>query len=201
VEIFLDLPLGWAILALFCGAMMRSNGTYWLARGLGAGASRTRLEKHLDSDIMQRAGRLMNRFGPFAVALCFLTVGLQTAVIGSAGLSRMPQSRFLPAVALGSLIWAVVYATVGLAAVAAWIALLLESPAIAAVLAGVVVLAAAYLLWRKRRRDRADDDAVDGGPEDGGAVATQPTPREHPGVGSGGPAVAAQPTPRERPNP
>ena len=44
VEIFLDLPLGWAIFTLFCGAMMRSNGTYWLARGLVAGARRTRLE-------------------------------------------------------------------------------------------------------------------------------------------------------------
>lgn len=171
MEIFLDLPLGWAIVALFCGAMMRSNGTYWLARGLVAGASRTRLEKHLDSDVMQRARRMMNRFGPFAVTLCFLTVGLQTAVLGSAGLSRMPQSRFLPAVALGSLIWAVVYATVGLAAVAAWIALLLESPAIAVVLAGVVVLAAAYLLWRKRRAAHGEDAAADGVPEDGSAGA------------------------------
>jgi len=185
VEIFLDLPLGWAILALFCGAMIRSNGTYWLAPGLVAGASRTRLEKQLDSDVMQRARRLMNRFGPFAVTLCFLTVGLQTAVLGSAGLSRMPQSRFLPAVVLGSLIWAVLYATVGLAAVAAWIALLFESPAMAAVLAGVVVLAAVYLVWRKRRGPRGDDDADgsgadDGDTDDGGAVAAPQATRERP---------------------
>jgi membrane protein DedA with SNARE-associated domain len=171
MDLFLSLPLGWAVLALFCGAMLRSNGTYWLARGLAAGARRTPLDRHLDSGVMHRAGRLINKFGPFAVTLCFLTVGLQTAVIGSAGLARMPQIRFLPAVALGSLIWAVVYATVGLAAVAAWLALLLESPAAAAVLAGVLVLGAAYLIWRKRRTAREDGSAAaDRAADDDGAA-------------------------------
>ncbi|MCG2621967.1 VTT domain-containing protein [Arthrobacter sp. I2-34] len=169
MEIFLNLPLGWAIFALFCGAMMRSNGTYWLARGLVAGARRTRLERHLNGDVIQRARRLINRFGPFAVTLCFLTVGLQSAVIGSAGLARMPQRHFLPAVVLGSLIWAVVYATVGLAAAAAWIALLLESPAAAAVLAGAAVLAAAYVVWRRRRAAGRSGD--DGGSPDAGGVS------------------------------
>ncbi|MFD1213740.1 DedA family protein [Arthrobacter sp. GCM10027362] len=163
MDIFLGLPLGWAILALFCGVMLRANGTYWLARGLAVGVRRSRPKKHLDSAVMRRAARLMNRFGPFAVTLCFLTVGLQTAVLASAGLARMPQSRFLPAVALGSLVWAGVYATVGLAAVAAWFALLLESPVTAGVLAGVVVLGAAYLGWRKRHPARRERPGV--GPE------------------------------------
>ena len=159
---------------------------------------------------MQRARRLINRFGPFAVTLCFLTVGLQSAVIGSAGLARMPQRRFLPAVVLGSLIWAVVYATVGLAAAAAWIALLLESPAAAAVLAGIAVLAAAYVIWRRRRKPAAPAAVRMRVPEaclttaalrqrSGPATETGRFGRSRlcgraPRVGHEGPAVAAQPT-------
>jgi membrane protein DedA with SNARE-associated domain len=146
--------------------MLRANGTYWLGRGLAAGARRTRLEKHLDRPLMRRAERMMNRFGPFAVTLCFLTVGLQTAVIASAGLARMPQRRFLPAVVLGSLLWAVVYATIGLAAVAAWLSLLIASPAAAAAVAGLLVLAGGWLLWRRWRPGGTESG---GGSDDGGA--------------------------------
>ncbi|WP_262106786.1 DedA family protein [Arthrobacter sp. Marseille-P9274] len=155
MDIFLELPLGWAILALFCGAMVRSNATYWLGRGAAAGARRTSLEKHLDSPVMKRAERLMDRFGPFAVTLCFLTIGLQTAVIASAGIARMHLVRFLPAVVAGSIIWAVVYATVGLAAVAAWLGLVLASPAAAVVIAILLLGVLVFLLWRRKRRERA----------------------------------------------
>jgi membrane protein DedA with SNARE-associated domain len=155
MDIFLELPLGWAIFALFCGAMIRSNATYWLGRGAAAGARRTSLEKRLDSPVMKRAEGLMDRFGPFAVTLCFLTIGLQTAVIASAGIARMHLGRFLPAVMAGSLIWAVVYATVGLAAVAAWIGLVLASPAAAVVIAVLPVGLLACLLWYRKRRERA----------------------------------------------
>ncbi|NKX50358.1 hypothetical protein HER39_07220 [Arthrobacter deserti] len=180
MDIFLGLPLGWAILALFCGAMLRSNGTYWIGRALAAGWHRTRLEQHLDSQVMQRAGRFVNKFGPFAVTLCFLTVGLQTAVLLTSGLARMPQRRFLPAVVLGSLIWAVVYATVGLATVAAWMAVLLESPAAAAVLAGAAVLAVAWLVWWRRRQARKP-----AGQEGAAPAADGGTDGGTPGLGAG----------------
>src|SRR4051794_4947457 len=75
MDFFLGLPLGWAIAALFGGAMIRSNATYWLGRGVAAGCRHTRLEKHLDGPLMRRAEAMTARFGPFAVTLCFLTVG------------------------------------------------------------------------------------------------------------------------------
>ena len=61
----------------------------------------------------------VRRFGPPAVALGFLTVGVQTAINVSAGVLRMPQRRWLPAVVVGSLLWATLYTTVGLAFVGA----------------------------------------------------------------------------------
>ncbi|NKX54682.1 DedA family protein [Arthrobacter mobilis] len=189
MEIFLGLPLGWAVLALFGVVMLRANATYWLGRGLAAGARRSRLEKRLDNNVMHRAGHLINKFGPFAVTLCFLTVGLQTAVIVSSGLARMPQRRFLPAVVLGGLIWAVVYATIGLAALAAWFTLMLESPVTAAALAVAVVVAIVWVIWRSRRRQvpdtaPADDGSAGGAGDDagGGRLAADPAapPRSGP---------------------
>lgn len=167
MDFFLGLPLGWAIAALFSGAMIRSNTTYWLGRGVAAGARRTRWEKYADSPLMRRAEAMTARFGPFAVTLCFLTVGLQTAVIGSSGIARMPLRRFLPAVIVGCLIWAVVYATIGLAAIAAWFALILASPWAAA--GAAVAIAVVVLLLVKRHATR--HHAV--GADDGDAPAGQ----------------------------
>ncbi|NMR31325.1 VTT domain-containing protein [Crystallibacter degradans] len=154
MDIFLDLPLGWAILALFCVAMMRSNATYWLGRGIAAGGRHTRFERHLNGPVMKRAERFMNTFGPFAVTLCFLTVGIQTAVVSSAGIARMRMIRFLPAVVLGSLLWAIVYATVGMAAIAAWVALVLASPVAAVVIVVVLLGVLGCLIWRRKRGKR-----------------------------------------------
>ena len=47
----------------------------------------------------------------------FLTIGLQSAINASAGMLRMPQRRFLPAVVLGAALWSLVYTTVGFAVV------------------------------------------------------------------------------------
>ena len=154
MDIFLDLPLGWAILALFCVAMVRSNATYWIGRGIAAGGRHTRFERHLNGPVMKRAERFMNTFGPFAVTLCFLTVGIHTAVVSSAGIARMRMIRFLPAVVLGSLLWAIVYATVGMAAIAAWVALVLASPIAAVVIVVVLLGVLGFLIWRRNRGKR-----------------------------------------------
>ncbi len=63
----------------------------------------------------------MRRFGAPAVTLGFLTVGVQTAINASAGMLRMPQRRFLPAVTLGAALWSLVYTTVGFTVVDAWL--------------------------------------------------------------------------------
>lgn len=160
----LALPLLPAIGLLFVVVMLRANATYWVGRGLVTGAARTRLRRRLTGESRRRAERFTARYGVLAVPLCFLTVGLQTAVNAGAGAARMPLRRYLPAVAAGGLIWAVLYATVGLAALHGALAVPSRSPwALAALLA--LLVGAGVLLARRRRRDRALDPAEHGEPE------------------------------------
>ncbi|WP_104060773.1 DedA family protein [Arthrobacter sp. 4R501] len=151
---FLDLPFGVAAASLFAIVMLRVNATYWIGRGAAAGLEHTRFASSWNGRRAVHAKELVRRWGPFAVTLSFLTIGLQTAVNLAAGAAKMPLRRYLPAAVAGSILWALLYATVGLAAVEAWLALAAGSPC------GIVVLAAAaagliaWLLVRRRRRSR-----------------------------------------------
>jgi membrane protein DedA with SNARE-associated domain len=147
--VFDSWPYAATLAFFFVGAMLRSNATYWAGRGLRAGGERTRLSAHLDRPAVQAAERFVRRVGAPAVTLSFLTVGVQTAIIAAAGALRMPLARFVPAAAVGSLVWAAVYTTIGFAVVEAWLAgsagpWLLLLAVVAAVLAGVT--------WLVRRR-------------------------------------------------
>jgi membrane protein DedA with SNARE-associated domain len=97
--------------ALFVVAFARAGGTYALAR----------LSRHVvrhrgwsGGARVVRAERLVGRYGAGAVTLCFLTVGVQTAVHATAGSLRMPLSRYLPALVAGAVLWAALYAALGL---------------------------------------------------------------------------------------
>lgn len=150
-------PLWIVYLSLFCIAFLRAQATYWIGRGLGAGLDRSRFARRLGARL-HRAEALVNRFGPPAVTLSFLTWGLQTAINLAAGATRMRLPRYLVALAFGSLIWAAVY-SVGLVAAAN---LFLHSPYLvgAAVLLAAAT-AAGYLWWRRRRSAAAADAATE----------------------------------------
>jgi membrane protein DedA with SNARE-associated domain len=158
-----DLVAGWpfwVVLAVFwCGAFARGTATYWVGRGLRAGGARTRWSRHLDRPVVARAERWVRRIGPPAVTLGFLTVGVQTAINASAGVLRMPLRRFLPAVALGALLWAVLYTTVGLAVVDAWLGNISWWWAVA----GVALVVAVVLVsrWLERPVPAPSDDPAD----------------------------------------
>jgi membrane protein DedA with SNARE-associated domain len=98
---------------------------------------------------------MVHRWGPFAVTLAYLTVGVQTVVFTSAGLLRMPYLRFTIASIPGSVAWAFIWGTVGLGAAWAAVTLAAEQPW---VLAGVLVLllaVVAVLVLRRRSRRAA----------------------------------------------
>ncbi|PRB41823.1 hypothetical protein CQ020_21880 [Arthrobacter sp. MYb23] len=158
----MSLPFGVALAALFAIVMIRVNATYWIGRGAVAGFSHTRFGNSLQGPKAARAQALIQRWGPYAVVLSFLTIGLQTAVNLAAGAARMPLRRYLPAAVAGSVIWALLYATIGLAALEAWLALAAASPVGAAV--GVAALAA-IVVWvvvfrRRRARAKSADTVV-----------------------------------------
>lgn len=146
-----SLPLLPAVGFLYAVIWLRAGGTYALARGARKAASRGKVATFLSSARVERATAIVNRWGAPVVALSFLTVGFQTAANAAAGLTRMPLKRYLPALAVGGLAWAVIYATIGLVAFAAWFELFLHSPWAAVAVLALVVALITVLLWHRRR--------------------------------------------------
>lgn len=130
----LSLPLYVVIPFMWAGAMMRSNATYWAGRGASIGIGSLLRRSRTTQDrpdttkppsekqrvLRGRAERLVNLLGPTAVAGAFLTIGLQSAIMLSAGAVRMPLRRFVPATVVGALAWGIIYGTAGMAALRAW---------------------------------------------------------------------------------
>lgn len=121
VRVFSDWPFALTYAVFLCGALIRANATYWLGRGARRGGEHTRVASHLDRPLVRRAETVVARFGAPAVALSFLTVGVQSAINLAAGILRMPLWRFEIGAFVGSLVWAAIYSTVGFAVVEAWI--------------------------------------------------------------------------------
>ncbi|MFM6850725.1 MAG: DedA family protein [Terrabacter sp.] len=144
-----ELPFWQAFLALFASAMVRSNGTYWVGRGAIASWRRYR---GMHGELTARAEALLRRLGPLAVTLSYLTVGIQTAIHLTAGVMRMPLRWYVPAAVVGSVIWAVLYATIGLAVVQAWLAAEAGSWWGVAVVALALLALAVWLVARRRTR-------------------------------------------------
>ena len=85
---------------LFVVACARGGATYALARGLRDAS--TKRSPWAERPAIQRAERLVSRYGAPAVSVSFLTVGVQTAVNAAAGVLRMPLRHYLPALAVGA---------------------------------------------------------------------------------------------------
>ncbi|WP_299441504.1 DedA family protein [uncultured Phycicoccus sp.] len=151
-----ELVAGWpfwvVLVAFWVGAFVRGTATYWVGRGVRAGGARSRWAHHLDRPSVAMAERLVRRVGPPAVTLGFLTVGLQSAINISSGMLRMPLRLFLPAVTLGALAWAVLYTTVGLAVVDAWLGGLSWWWVVVGLVGLVAVVAGARTLARSESR-------------------------------------------------
>lgn len=147
-----SLSLGAAILFFWAVGIVRTSLVYALGRAAAGGARRLDRIRHLmDTGLYRRAERFVHRWGVLAVPLCFLTVGLQTAVILTTAVTRMPLRGWIPAMLVGTLIWAVIYGTVGMAVIWAW----LERPwVVAPVVVGLllVVLARRVVVRRRARQ-------------------------------------------------
>lgn len=148
------LPLGAGILFFWAVAIVRTTVVFSLGRAATTTGSRRsdRVRGFMGTAVYRRAQRLVNRWGVLAVPACFLTVGLQTAVILTTAVTGMPLRRWIPAMLVGTLIWGVVYGTVGMAVVWAW----LEQPWAVAPVVVVVLLVVLGRTARARRRARGE---------------------------------------------
>lgn len=156
LERLAGLPFGGLVAALFAIVFCRAQATYWLARGARRGAAATRWGRWVDGPGVERASRALTRWGPPAVTLSFLTVGLQTVMNAAAGASRMRWPVYLVAMLPGCAAWALIYATVGFAVLWAVVGSVAGSPAGVAVLVllGVVAAVVVTVLVVRRRRAR-----------------------------------------------
>lgn len=112
-----DWPVAPLYAFLVVVAFARGGTTYLLGRGARGLAGR---RWELDAPWVRRGEDVVRRLGAPAVTLCFLTVGVQTAVNAAAGTLRLPLRRYLPALLLGAMLWAAVYLTLGVAVVEAF---------------------------------------------------------------------------------
>lgn len=157
-----DMPLIAVFAILFCIVFTRAFATYWLGRGVVNGLSRNDwVAKRLASPSYKKACELVNNYGAPVVSLCFITVGLQTAVLISSGATKMSLRRFVPALIVGSLLWATIYSTVGFVGFALWRYCYQIWP-VGTIVVSVAIVGAVvgYAVWRSRHREHhTHDDA------------------------------------------
>lgn len=174
-----DAPFPLIVLALFGIVMARANATYWAGRMITRGAASTRARIVLETPGYQRAVERLNRWGAPVVTLSFLTVGVQTMVNMAAGATRMPLRRYLPAVSIGCVVWALIYGTVGFIGFQALALLWQQAPVPTAVLGTALVATfAAFVVWRVReaRAGRVHVPGPAGATTDTTGTRQSPTP-------------------------
>lgn len=147
-----SLPIEVALLFMWIVGIVRTSLVYWVAALAAKGSARLhRIREAMERPLYRKARAFINRWGVIAVPLCFLTVGFQTAVIVTTGFTRMPLRRWIPAMLMGTLMWAAIYTTIGFAILAAlglepW----MFPVALACVVAGAVIIS----VVREKRIDR-----------------------------------------------
>lgn len=102
-------PWAWAWLALLGIVLVRAGSTFAIGRVVAAGAGRRREPGPRLAVAMER----VDRWGPPAVTLSFLTVGAQTVINLAAGLCRMSVPRYLLGLVPGAALWATIWASIG----------------------------------------------------------------------------------------
>jgi membrane protein DedA with SNARE-associated domain len=156
IEWILAQPFVFAAALLALVACFRSQGTYWLGRGIRAGVIRAKWAQRFQEEKATAAVARLEKYGWPAIPLSFLTVGFQTAVHLSAGLIGWRWPRYTLAASIGWVLWGVVYAAGGLAVFAGLFALAQASPmAAVGVIKLVIIAVLALTLWRSAPlRDR-----------------------------------------------
>ncbi len=158
----MDFWKGWpypvAVAALFVVVMLRAGATYAIGRAAQEGIRRSRLSRIMSKPRFGRMQQVVARWGAPVVTASFLTVGIQTLVNLAAGVMRMPLRRYIPALIVGAILWAFLYATVGFATFVGWRRVYEMSPT-AAIVTLVVLLAglAGYIVWQVRHRDDEEE--------------------------------------------
>jgi membrane-associated protein len=96
-----DLHVALVVSAAAAGALIGDNGAYGVGRGAGRITSRPLLRGR-----QAWAERMLEERGPYLIVAARFIPGGRTAATVTAGLTRMPWSRFLRAAAVAAALWA-----------------------------------------------------------------------------------------------
>ena len=154
----------WLFVFLFMVVLLRAQATYWLARGAASGAVLATgrqgflgsMARWFDGPVPRKGAAMLDKWGIIAIPLCFLTVGIQTAINAGAGLVRMRWSTYTIAMIPGCILWALLYGLGTLAVFAAAIRAVAGSPWGWAGLALIITLIVAKIAWGRRKRRTVD---------------------------------------------
>lgn len=160
-------PLDWSFpiavtwLIMFGIIIVRGGGTFLLGRLARRGIRRfERVDKIMAGPKYRKAEATIDRFGSPVVALSFLTVGLQTVVNLAAGTTGMRFRNYIPALAIGGSLWALIYSTVGLIGFKALASAYAAAPGLTIGLGVCFVMAIGGLvIGLKGKNDTAEADA------------------------------------------
>ncbi len=174
-EMFAGWPFAAVFAFMFTLAMLRGQGTYWLARvvtqqavlrGEPTSGWRGRMAVWLQGKDVGRGAEMVRRIGLVAIPLSYLTVGFQTLVLAGAGVLGIRAFPFVLAQLPGALAWATIYSTVGWAVWGAAVAAFAGSPwALLAIAGFVLVLLVTWKVhrrWRSKSALGSDDVGVQG---------------------------------------
>ena len=150
----------WFFVFLFVVVLLRAQSTYWLARAAASGAVLATgrqgflgtVARWFDGPVPRKGAAMLNKWGIIVIPLCFLTVGIQTAVNAGAGLVRMRWITYTIVMIPGCVLWALLYGLGTLAVFAAAIRAVAGSSWGWAGLAFIVALIAAKIVWGRRKR-------------------------------------------------
>jgi len=159
MEYFRSWPFPLAVLVLYGIVLARTSAMYGLARAARAGAGHTKIRRLFATSAYRKAERIVDRWGALAVVFGFLTVGLQSMINLVAGATRMPLRRYLPALGIGGLVWAVWYASIGGVVIQGWWHLVRTSPVagIAVAVALLAVIATIVVVQVRRPKEPAEE--------------------------------------------
>ena len=111
---------------------------------------------------MRRLHAKGEQWGIVIIPLCFLTVGVQTAVNAGAGVVRMSWKKYTLAMIPGCIAWSIMY---GLGMLAVWMAVVRAAAGSVWAWLGLLAVAAVVstLVLVKRRRGRGNEQSLEHG--------------------------------------
>ncbi len=153
---------------LFFVVFLRAQGTYWLGRGAATGALKGdghsgligAIARWFNGPVPRRGAELLEKWGLLIIPLCFLTVGVQTAVNAGAGIVRLKWRSYTLAMLPGCVAWSIMY---GLGLLAVWVAAIgaiAGSPISWIGIALAVIILASWLIYRHSHPKAAPQEVL-----------------------------------------